>query len=113
MKRKIAAAALSASFAFGLSANATLIAEITSITYTGSNAEFTVGDYADEQDIINGSGLSAAVTLANIDTVTHTTSGSDNRWVTTAPNGGAGDFFAGGGAQGTVFFILHLMPLTV
>ena len=64
-----------------------------------------MGDYNNEDDIINGSGLSAPLTLANIDTVTHDSGlNGANTWVTTAPNGGAGDFFQGGGAQGSVIF---------
>ena len=93
MKSTIATVLTFASLAFGLSANASLIANVTSITYTGDNPEFNSGDYANEDDIIKGSGLAAPLTLANIDTVTHDAgSNGANTWVTTAPNGGAGDF---------------------
>lgn len=107
MKATITAAALSLGLAAAASAAAT-IAGISSISYTGTNPDSGITHLDDPNHLIDGSGLSAALTTANIDTVTHanpTFSAPGNAWATNDPNGGAGnDFFQSGGSQGSVVF---------
>jgi hypothetical protein len=84
------------------SANAaTVMITPTAATYTNSpNQEETGYPLANENNIINGSGLSAAPTVANVATVTHDAvllSGSGNAWATIDTGAGGGDFYAQGG----------------
>jgi len=92
-------------------ANAEIISG-TSITYTGTNPDSGIDFLDNPTNLINGSGLSATPTDANVTTVTHanpTFSAPGNSWATNDPNGGLGnDFFATGGSQGTVIFEILL-----
>ena len=83
--------------ALGMSAtaNAALVA-INSIVYTGTAAELA-GALDNENNLINGNGLSAALTVGNINSVTHADpsfSSPGNAWTTTDPGGFPSDFFA-------------------
>ena len=98
MKLKTTGAAIALSLGLGAAANAAVVVGMNSITYTGTGVEF----FTDENHLIDGTGLSAAPTVANIGTITHGSAGSGNAWVTDAPNGGAGDYFSP--APGTVVF---------
>ncbi|MFD2157345.1 PEP-CTERM sorting domain-containing protein [Rubritalea tangerina] len=86
--------------ALSASSQAAVIIDASNITYTGSQAANVLGPIT---TITDGSGLSAPLTVANLNTVTHANFSSTNSWATTNPNG-TGDFFLGGGAQGTVTF---------
>lgn len=102
--------ALALSFGMAVAANAAqAIVGISSITYTGTAPELTGANLDVEANLINGNGLSEALTVANIDTVTHDNasfSAPGNAWVTTDPGGGGSDFFAS--SPGTVVFDLVL-----
>lgn len=80
---------------------ATLMITPTSISYTNSPNQEQTGLFLDnELNIINGSGLSAAPTVGNVNTVTHASvslSSPGNAWATVDIGPGAGDFFAEGG----------------
>lgn len=90
---------------------AAIVVAPTSISYEGSNDDAGIAEIDDPNGLINGAGLSAPPTVANIGSVTHVgpfDSPSDNSWATNDPNGGFGnDFFASGGSQGTVVFELQ------
>lgn len=62
----------------------------TTITFTGTGTEF----FTNENNLINGSGLSASLTDLNLGTVTHASVSSGNAWVTTDPGGNGSDYFA-------------------
>lgn len=82
-------------------ASAALV-NISSITYTGTAPAESGFNLGDPNNLINGSGLSAALTEANIDSVTHANPSFDapgNAWSTNSPGG---DFFAA--PTGTVVF---------
>jgi hypothetical protein len=81
--------ALTIALILGASLRAEVV-NITSITYTGTAGE----TFTDENNLINGTGLSAALTEANIDSVTHASAGDTNAWTTTDPGGFPSDFFA-------------------
>lgn len=93
---KLMQAGVILSLGFGAAANAALVG-INSITYTGTAGE----TFTDENNMVNGSGLSATLTEANIGTVTHAGAGAGNAWTTVA-GGVGGDFF--NSAPGTVVF---------
>ena len=82
-----------------LSSQAAVIINPTTITYTGTGVEF----FTDETHLIDGSGLSEPVTVANVGTVTHASVGSGNAWVTNDPGAGGGDYFAESGGATIVF----------
>jgi hypothetical protein len=92
-------------------ANAEIISG-TSITFTGTNPGSGFTSLDNPLALINGSGLSATPTDANVNSVTHAnpivSGGIGNAWATNAPNGGTGDFFATGGTPGTVIFEIEL-----
>lgn len=82
-----------------------------SITFVGTATELAGLNLDDENNVINGNGLSAplAVDESNLGTVTHADvsfSAPGNAWVTTDPGGGNSDFYASGG--GTVVFDIDL-----
>ncbi|MGA0846640.1 MAG: alpha-N-acetylglucosaminidase TIM-barrel domain-containing protein [Luteolibacter sp.] len=80
-----------------------------SITYTGTNPDSGLAGIVNPAGLIDGSGLSSALTIENIATVSHNNpfGSADNAWATNDPNGGFGnDFFEPGGNQGTVVFEL-------
>jgi len=84
-----------------------------SISYTGTGVELAGLNLDNETNLINGSGLSAALAAdeSNLGTVTHDAvsfSAPGNAWVTTDPNGAAGDYFDPAGAGGTVVFDIDL-----
>lgn len=83
------------------------VVQPTSITFTGSSPNAGSG-VDNPNSLINGTGLSNTLTLANIGSVTHVgpfDAPSSNSWATDDPNGGFGnDFFESGGSQGTVVF---------
>jgi hypothetical protein len=88
---------------------AVVVVQPNSITYTGTNPNAGIAGIINPNGLINGTGLSAALTVENIATVTHNNpfAQADNTWATNDPNGGFGnDFFAAEGAQGTVVFEL-------
>lgn len=95
--------AIALSFGMAAAANAAVIIGTTSTTSVGTQnpdgATLVLGAIT---TVTDGSGLSAALTTANIGTVTHAgfNTGS-NSWVTSDPNGNT-DFFTVAGAQGTV-----------
>jgi hypothetical protein len=68
------------------------------IAHTGTAVEF----FANEANLINGTGLSATPVIANYPTITHASAAAANAWVTTNPNG-AGDFFLGATPPTVVF----------
>lgn len=77
------------------SAHANLVT-INSITYTGT-ATVESAVLGDAANLVNGNGLSAALSEANINSVTHANpsfSSPGNVWTTTAPGGSNSDFFA-------------------
>lgn len=81
-----------------------------SITYTGTNPDAGIAGITNTAGLIDGTGLSSALTAENIDTVTHNNpfAEADNAWATDDPNGGFGnDFFESGGSQGSVVFELQ------
>ena len=78
------------------------VANITSIQYTGTAPVESGSNLGNATNLINGSGLSAALTEANINSVTHENpsfSSPGNAWTTNSPNS---DFFAA--PSGTVVF---------
>jgi Ca2+-binding RTX toxin-like protein len=81
---------------------ATLMISPTAITYSNSpNQEFTGFNLDNENNIINGSGLSATPTVGNVTSVTHDAASSappGNAWATIDPGTPGGDFFAEGGS---------------
>jgi hypothetical protein len=77
---------------------ATAILNPTSIQYLNAvNQE--LGSLGNETNLIDGSGLSAAPTIGNYQSVSHAAVnfGPTNAWVTTDPGGFPSDFFASGG----------------
>lgn len=84
------------------SAGAALVSP-TAVSYTGTGVEF----FTDESRLIDGSGLSATVTLANYTTVTHSSAAATNAWVTDDPTPAGGDYYADNGGA-TVRFALTL-----
>ena len=80
---------------------ATLMITPTSISYTNAPNQEQTGLFLDnENNIINGNGLSAAPTVGNVTSVTHDAvsfSSPGNAWATVDTGPGAGDFFADGG----------------
>lgn len=97
MKKNITCLALLA----GSADAATVMITPTAISYTNApNQEQTGLNLDNEANIINGSGLSASPTVANVGTITHagvSFSGTGNAWATIDPGAGAGDFFTQGG----------------
>ncbi|WP_235203409.1 PEP-CTERM sorting domain-containing protein [Sulfuriroseicoccus oceanibius] len=90
-------------------ANAAVVIQPTSISYTGTNPDSGITGLDNEAALIDGSGLSAALTVANIDTVTHANpifSSPGNAWTTNDPGGASSDFFAS--SPGTVIFEVTL-----
>lgn len=83
------------------SANAAVLVTPTGITYTTTpNQEAPGLNLDNENNLINGSGLSATPDFANYATVSHTPvnfAAPGNAWATIDPGPGAGDFFAQGG----------------
>jgi hypothetical protein len=81
--------------------SASLLVTPTAITYTNSpNQEVGGLNLDDENNLINGNGLSAIPDFATYTTVTHTPAGftaPGNAWATVDPGGAASDFFATGG----------------
>lgn len=90
----------SLALAFGANA-ASVVINPASIAYITTPAQELTGLNLDnENNIINGNGLSAPLTVANIASVTHadvTFDAPGNAWVTTDPGGYPSDFFASGG----------------
>ena len=104
MKIKSTSAALALTLGLAASANAAIVT-INSISYTGTAPELGGNNLDDENQLINGSGLSAVLTDANLSTVTHGNvvfSSPGNAWVTTDPGGASSDFFAS--SPGSVVF---------
>lgn len=91
-------------FAGAFPATGAVIVGISSISYTGTATEATDFPANDENNLINGSGLSAPVTVANIATVTHGSAATNTVWTTNAPGGG--DFFVGAPGVSVVFDIV-------
>ncbi|NNC89103.1 MAG: hypothetical protein HKN82_11645 [Akkermansiaceae bacterium] len=88
------------------SASASLIVTPTSITYTGTGVEAAGLNLDDENNIINGNGLSATPTFANYTTVTHAAvsfAAPGNAWVTNDPGGPGSDYYAASGGATIVF----------
>lgn len=85
------------------------IVGVTSVAFTGTAVEH----FADENNLINGNGLSAAVnTEADFATVTHGNAGATTAWATNNPNGGNGnDYYDPAGTGGTVVFDFTLDAL--
>jgi hypothetical protein len=77
---------------------ATAILNPTSIQYLNAVSQ-ELGGLDNETNLIDGSGLSAAPTIGNYQSVTHAavSFGPTNAWVTTDPGGYPSDFFAAGG----------------
>jgi hypothetical protein len=83
----------------------------TGVTYTGTAPDIGGSGLNDPNGIINGSGLSEALTDANLATVTHAAVGfNGNAWTTTDPGGFPSDFFAA--TTGTVVFEFDLGSTT-
>ncbi len=94
-------------FAATTSAQVT-IAGITSVTYTGTNPDSGIAGLDNVAALYDGSGLSAPLSIGNIDTVTHVNpifSSPGNAWATNAP-GGVNDFFLS--SPGSVIFEITL-----
>lgn len=82
------------------SANSAQIITPSSIVYTGTGIEQGGLNLDDENNIINGNGLSAIPTILNVDTVTHAAvsfGAPGNVWATDDPAPGGGDYFADSG----------------
>lgn len=80
--------------ALTVAAPAAVIVGTSSISYTGTAGEEGSLSLNNENQIIDGSGLSAAPTVATIATVTHANVADGNAWATVDPAPGGGDFFA-------------------
>ena len=91
-------------------AHAAIVITPTSLTYTGTAPELAGLNLDDENNLINGNGLSATPDIGNIDFVTHDAASFDapgNAWVTTDPGGFPSDFFESNGDT-TIIFELTL-----
>ena len=105
MKFKPAFLAILALAAVG-SVQAALVT-VNSINFTGTATVESGINLGNAGNLINGSGLSAALTESNLDTVTHADpsfSSPGNAWTTNAPGGFPSDYFASTSA--TIIFEL-------
>jgi hypothetical protein len=87
-----------------------------SIAFVGTGVELAGLNLDNENNLINGTGLSEplAADESNLATVTHAAvsfNAPGNAWVTTDPNGGAGDYFDPAGNGGTIIFDIDLGDL--
>jgi len=99
--------ALALAISMAATAHAAVVINPSTIVYTGTNPDAGIAGLDNPVALINGSGLSAALTVDNIDTVTHATpvfSSPGNAWATNDPGGTSSDFFASN--PGTVVFEL-------
>ncbi|WP_435893042.1 PEP-CTERM sorting domain-containing protein [Oceaniferula spumae] len=88
------------------SAHSAVIVGTNSIAFTGTATEETVFSLNLESQIVDGSGLSATPTAANVGSVTHANVANGNAWATIDPTPAGGDYFAE--TVGTVVFEIVL-----
>jgi hypothetical protein len=90
---------LLAAAAFTGQAGAASIVTPSGITYTGTGIEF----FNNENNLINGAGLSGTPTFATYGSITHGAADGGNAWVTDDPGPAGGDYFADSGGATIVF----------
>lgn len=92
-----------------LSSQAAVIINPTTITYTGTAAEQTGINLDDENNLINGNGLSGTPTIGDYTTITHIAANFDAPgvvWATTDTGPAGGDFFADNGGTTVSFEVI-------